>query len=955
MRNGSSRIWTIVSLAVAFSMIASVASAAVYTDKYEYDYGETVQITGGEMVPGEAVSVDVSYPEGGLAQNHVVTADESGSFEDTFVLEDGMPGGIYLVTASGLVSGNVFTVAFDPAVATLSTMSIAFGNASVGSQSPAETVGITNTGDTNMNVQSITLTGADPSQFILNTAGAVVNGITPGSSVSFTVRFAPTTTGLKAASVQVNTNGNDPSVALTGTGVAADVTAPAVTISNGSGSGGTDSSAPIDVVTNSNPTITWSANESGTYAVKSGTCTAGTTLTGTNTSGSYTAATSITSTINLSGLSEGTNTARVCVTDAATNTGSDNASIFKDTVAPDTTIDTGPTGTTSSSSATFTFHADDPAPSSGGITFECKIDVGSFSTCESGDSFSVGEGPHSFHVTSRDAAGNQDGTPASQSWVIDTIDPVVTISSASGSASIDNTSPFDVVTNDDPTITWSANESGTYALKLGTCGGSTLTGTSTTGSYTAPDSITSTIDLGDLSEGANTVRACVTDAAGNTGHDEASAIKDTVAPEVSVNADRAPDHNGWYNAAVTFSTNGTDATSGIDTCIADQVYTGPDGTDLTVSGSCTDQAGNVGNSTSDAFDFDNTDPSVAVTPDRAPDHNGWYNAPVTFDTAGTDTTSEIDTCTADQVYTGPDGTDLTVGGSCTDAAGNVGNGTSEAFDFDDTDPSVAVTPNRPSDHNGWYNAPVTFDTAGTDATSGIDTCTADQVYTGPDGTGLTTNGSCTDQAGNTGNGTSDAFDYDDTDPVITLITPPDGASYALNQPVAADYQCSDVTSLIDTCVGTVADGLTIDTGSVGAKSFAVNAQDQAGNTASSTNDYDVAYVITGFFQPVDNVAVNSAKAGQAVPVKWRLTDYFGAGISSTSSFVSVTSISGAGSCSGLPTDAIEDYAGSSGLQYLGDGYWQYNWKTPKSYVGQCRTMKLNLAGGQQKTASFQFK
>jgi len=31
-------------------------------------------------------------------------------------------------------------------------------------------------------------------------------------------------------------------------------------------------------------------------------------------------------------------------------------------------------------------------------------------------------------------------------------------------------------------------------------------------------------------------------------------------------------------------------------------------------------------------------------------------------------------------------------------------------------------------------------------------------------------------------------------------------------------------------------------------------------------------------------------------------------------------------------DAIETYAGSiaSGLQYLGNGIWQFNWKTPKT-------------------------
>jgi hypothetical protein len=147
---------------------------------------------------------------------------------------------------------------------------------------------------------------------------------------------------------------------------------------------------------------------------------------------------------------------------------------------------------------------------------------------------------------------------------------------------------------------------------------------------------------------------------------------------------------------------------------------------------------------------------------------------------------------------------------------------------------------------------------------------------------------------------------------------------------------------------------------VGAKSFTVNASDQAGNTATTTNGYTVAYVVAGFFQPIDNFAVNNARAGQAIPVKWRLTDYHGAPISSASSFVNVSSVAGAGTCAGVPIDAIEDYAGSSGLQYLGDGYWQYNWKTPKNYAGQCRTMRLHLNDGTAngyvaKTASFQFK
>jgi Tol biopolymer transport system component len=117
----------------------------------------------------------------------------------------------------------------------------------------------------------------------------------------------------------------------------------------------------------------------------------------------------------------------------------------------------------------------------------------------------------------------------------------------------------------------------------------------------------------------------------------------------------------------------------------------------------------------------------------------------------------------------------------------------------------------------------------------------------------------------------------------------------------------------------------------------------------------IQYSFTGFFQPIDNDQPNAAKAGQSIPIKWRLTDGNGVPIADPSSFVSVTSSPTSGSCSGIP-DGIETYAGSSGLQYLGDGYWQFNWKTPKSYAGQCRTMTLNLNdGGTDRTATFIFK
>lgn len=121
------------------------------------------------------------------------------------------------------------------------------------------------------------------------------------------------------------------------------------------------------------------------------------------------------------------------------------------------------------------------------------------------------------------------------------------------------------------------------------------------------------------------------------------------------------------------------------------------------------------------------------------------------------------------------------------------------------------------------------------------------------------------------------------------------------------------------------------------------------------------YTFTGFFAPIDNNGIlNQAKAGQTIAVKWRLVDAKGIPISNPASFVSLTSSQV--SCSPLTgaNDEVEEYsAGASGLQYLGDGNWQYNWKTPKNYTGQCRVLQLNLADQAGKpstrTANFQFK
>jgi hypothetical protein len=76
-----------------------------------------------------------------------------------------------------------------------------------------------------------------------------------------------------------------------------------------------------------------------------------------------------------------------------------------------------------------------------------------------------------------------------------------------------------------------------------------------------------------------------------------------------------------------------------------------------------------------------------VTLDRPADSNGWYNHPVHVTFHGTDGGSGISSCT-DTSYSGPDTSSTTVNGTCTDRAGNRVSGSSPAFKYDSTPPTI---------------------------------------------------------------------------------------------------------------------------------------------------------------------------------------------------------------------------------------------------------------------------
>jgi hypothetical protein len=125
--------------------------------------------------------------------------------------------------------------------------------------------------------------------------------------------------------------------------------------------------------------------------------------------------------------------------------------------------------------------------------------------------------------------------------------------------------------------------------------------------------------------------------------------------------------------------------------------------------------------------------------------------------------------------------------------------TTKLLKIDATPPITSASPSRSPNGAGWYRAPLSISWRGTDATSGIDSCRAPLAYSGPDTTGSSKSGSCTDLAGNS---SSDSFllKYDHVAP-STVATPsraPNAAGW-YRAPLSIGWHASDLTSGVASC------------------------------------------------------------------------------------------------------------------------------------------------------------
>jgi hypothetical protein len=351
--------------------------------------------------------------------------------------------------------------------------------------------------------------------------------------------------------------------------------------------------------------------------------------------------------------------------------------------------------------------------------------------------------------------------------------------------------------------------------------------TCTATTYSGPDS------------GAASLSGTCRDKAGNVSAPFPYGLKyDQTDPAVTgAVPERSANTAGWFNRAIGFDVQGTDATSGIASCPG-KTYAGPDSATASFTGTCTDTAGNSA-TRQFALKYDSAAPvATGAQAARVPDTNGWYRQPVAVSFSGSDQLSGIRSC-ATVTYAGPDSSSASAPGTCTDEAGNVSAPRNFGLSYDATNPVMTgAQAARSPDVNGWYNHAVGVSFSGGDQTSGVQSCTS-TAYGGPDSGTATVPGNCTDRAGNTSSTLAFGLKYDEIGPSVSGASPdrqPDVNGW-YNHAVGFDFAGTDDTSGLSDCTP-----VTYNAPDSAAASVSGRCRDRAGNV--STRAFPLKYDAT---------------------------------------------------------------------------------------------------------------
>ena len=194
--------------------------------------------------------------------------------------------------------------------------------------------------------------------------------------------------------------------------------------------------------------------------------------------------------------------------------------------------------------------------------------------------------------------------------------------------------------------------------------------------------------------------------------------------------------------------------------------------------------------------------------------------------------------------------------------------------IDTTPPVITPTITGTLGGDDWYVSDVDVSWTVDDpdsAIAAINGCEETVIDTDTDTEGLELSCSATSLGGTTL--INITIKRDTTPPGIIISTPADGAFHNINDTVPANWVAADSASGLDTASATTANGDTIDTASLGGKSFTVNATDKAGNSTSLTHSYTVIDPSGPIITPIISGTLgNNGWYVSDVTVNWDVTD-----------------------------------------------------------------------------------
>ncbi|RNE66733.1 OmpL47-type beta-barrel domain-containing protein [Cryobacterium tepidiphilum] len=312
---------------------------------------------------------------------------------------------------------------------------------------------------------------------------------------------------------------------------------------------------------------------------------------------------------------------------------------------------------------------------------------------------------------------------------------------------------------------------------------------------------------------------------------------DNTGPTVTAALTPVANGAGWNKATTTVAWTAADAGSGVASGPTPSGSTESANGTVTRTSTATDRLGNTGTG-SVTVRIDKSAPTI--TGSQAKNADGTTT--VTFTCADPGSGSGISSCLADgattNVKTVQPGT--TVGGTATDAAGNVAKTSVTVAAGDTTAPTLSGAPTMAPGSGGWYSGDVTVRWSAADPESGIPASVADTVITG-EGAGLTSTTTVANGAGLSTTATSTAVNIDRTAPATSIT----GASNSwVNGSVTVELSATDNLS------GVARTEYTVDGGAT-----------QAGSRFTLTDDGD--HTIT--FRSVDKAG--NAEATQSAQVR----------------------------------------------------------------------------------------